>query len=70
MSKRILPVLQSSAVWDHERRLWLRDGKPLDPQPAAPVVRLADAETPWFRGFNGPRAVVVGVVPPAVKVTA
>ena len=58
------------ATWNNLRRLWMLDGVPVDPQPAAPGVRLADVETPWSRGFNGPRAVVVGVVPPAVKVQA
>lgn len=58
------------AVWNGIRRLWMIDGVAVEPQPPAPSVRIADAETPWASGFNGPRAVVLGVVPPAVKVSA
>jgi len=67
-------VEASAPVWNNISRLWfVQTGAgmvPCDPQPAAPSLRIADAETPWASGFNGPRAIVLGTVPPSVKVSA
>jgi hypothetical protein len=68
-----LPPLRTSAPaaaapprrpsWDAVRGLWMLDGEPVDPQPAAPVAGLPVV-------FFAHQAEVIGAAPPAVKVMA